>query len=280
MFAESYAIESIYESIQWHYLSRCPSLLAPDASRKDLRHMITIVIFDDEPRSIANLRSMIERELPNGELATYREASSLSELEAIIAATTRIDILVADIVMPDGQPSGIEVVRRLFPPESGTQIIFTSGYLEQALEVYQTSHLYFLLKPVDPTKLRDALRRARSALTHRQPPMLRIKTRRKEQLINVSTIFYLESSLHRVIIRCRARDVETYAKLDDLQSQLPASFSRCHHSYLVNLAYVSSLDERELRLHDGTVLPVSRRHARQTQRDLLAYLSTCARASL
>ena len=240
----------------------------------------TIVIFDDDPRSIATLKPLIKQELPTNETVTILEATNLREIEAILATGATIDILVTDIVMPVGQPSGIEVVERLFPPESGTQVIYLSGYLDQAPEVYRTSHLYFLLKPVDRTKLRDALTRALSTLARRQPPMLRVKTGHKEQLVNASTISYLESSLHKVTVHCRTRDVETYAKLDDLQRQLPASFSRCHRSYLVNLAYVSALEEGELRLHDGTVLPVSRRRARQTQRDLLAYLSVRARTSL
>ena len=242
--------------------------------------MTTIVIFDDEPRSIAALRPLVVQELPEGEPATILEATCLSELENLLATDTRIDILIADIVMPAGQPSGIDVVERLFPPESGTQVIYISGYLEQAPEVYRTSHVYFLLKPIDQTKLHSALTQALARLSQRQVPMLRVKTGHKEQLINIATIRYLESSLHRVTIHCRTRDVETYAKLDDLQGQLPASFSRCHRSYLVNLAYVSSLDETELRLHGGTILPVSRRRARQTQRDLLAYLSDRARTSL
>ena len=242
--------------------------------------MTTIVIFDDEPRSIAALRPMVEQELPKGKPFTIIEATRLSDIEAILATNARIDILISDIIMPEEQPSGIEVVERLFPPESGTQVIYISGYLEQAPEVYRTSHVYFLLKPVDRTKLHDALERATSALAHRQPPMLHLKTGRKEQLINVSTIRYLESSLHKVTVHCRTRDVEVYAKLDELQRQLPSSFSRCHRSFLVNLAYVSSLDEGELRLHDGTVLPVSRRRVHQTQRDLLAYLSTRVRNGL
>ena len=240
----------------------------------------TIVIFDDEPRSIAALRARVEQELPPDHAFSILEATQLSDIEAILAAGTRIDILIADIIMPDGQPSGIEVVGRLFPPESGTQVIYVSGYLEQAPEVYQTAHLYFLLKPVDPARLRDALRRALANITHRQPPLLRVKTGHKDQLINIATIRFLESSLHKVTVHCRARTIETYAKLDALQEQLPTSFSRCHRSFLVNLAYVSALEEGELRLHDGTVLPVSRRRARQTQRDLLAYLSARARTSL
>lgn len=240
--------------------------------------MTTIVLFDDDQLSLSTLHELVEQEIADDVPYVILEASSLQELEAILADETQVDILITDIIMPSGQPSGIEVVKRLFPPESGTQVIYVSGYLEQAPEVYQTNHVYFVLKPIDRAKLHDALDKALSMRARRQRPMLRIKTGHKEQLVNVAAIMYLESSLHKVSIHCRNRTIETYAKLDELHAQLPPSFSRCHRSYLVNLAYVSSLGNDELRLHDSTVLPVSRRRARQVQKDMLAYLSKRAMA--
>lgn len=238
--------------------------------------MANIVIYDDDLQSISTLRKLVEQCAPAHEAYEIFSASSSNELEAMLNSGMKIDILFADIIMPNGQPSGIEVVQRLFPPESGTQVIFASGYLQQATEVYAANHLYFLLKPIDRQKLSDALSKAFASLTRRTPTMLRVKAGHKDRLINISTIAYLESSLHKVIIHCRSNSFETYAKLDELQAQLPDSFTRCHRSYVVNLAFVSSLNEGELRLHDGTTLPISRRRAHQVQHDLLAYLSSHA----
>lgn len=236
--------------------------------------MATIAIFDDDVQSVATLRTLIQELAPLGTSNTILEATSYDELTALLDSGVHIDILIADVVMPEGEPSGVDVVERLFPPESGTQVIFVSGYLEQATEVYVTNHLYFLLKPIDPEKLSDALDKAFAALEKRRPSMLRIKVGHKERLINVSSISYLESSLHKVSVHTRTGVFETYAKLDDLQAQLPTSFTRCHRSFLVNLAYVTSVDEGELRLYDGTVVPVSRRRAKQMQRSMLAYLAS------
>lgn len=235
--------------------------------------MTIIAILDDEPYGRARIRSLIEKNLPDSIEATILEASSPTEL-AVLTTRTQIDILVADIVMPDGQPSGIDIVDRLFPESSGTQVIYASGYLRQAPEVYRTPHVYFLLKPIDPEKMRDALARACAALQKARPIMLRIKSGHRDRLINVATISYIESSLHKAIVHCRTGNFETYARLDDLQQQLPASFSRCHRSFLVNLAYVASLEDSDIRMHDGTVIPVSRRRSRQVQHDLLGYISS------
>lgn len=236
--------------------------------------MATIIVFDDEPAYLARIHQLIEREAPQDSARTILEAASLNELKDILASGVHIDILVADITMPEGQPSGIDVVRELFPPSSGTQIIYTSGDLGQAPEVYATQHLYFLLKPIDAGKLREALERAYAALPQTRPAMLRIKCGHKHRLVNAAHIRYLESNLRKVCVHCGNTTYTTYARLDDLQEQLPAHFSRCHRSYLVNLAYVSALEETEARLHDGTVIPVSRRRSRTAQRDLLTYLAT------
>lgn len=235
--------------------------------------MAVIVVFDDDVYNLARTRELIEQMGPQDSSREIYEASDLKQLMDTIASTHHVDILVSDVMMPEGQPSGIDVVQRLFPPTSGTQVIYVSGFLGQATEVYRTEHVYFLLKPLDPDKLRDALERAYAALPESHVSMLRIGCGRKERLVNPIAIQYLESNLHKVSVHCGPTTYTTYAKLDDLQAQLPQSFSRCHRSFLVNLAFVRSLEEGELILQDGTSVPVSRRRARDVQHDLLAYLA-------
>jgi len=235
--------------------------------------MITLAILDDDPQSLSSLHSLVNQQLPEDLSFQVFPTSSQDELEALLKRGIQIDILITDVIMPEGQPSGIDVVQSLFPPECGTQIIYTSGFMEQALEVYATKHVYFLLKPIEPQKLSDALYKAIEALPRHAPSMLRIKTGYKERLINTSTITYIESRLHKATVYTHAAAYETYAKLDDIQQELPSSFTRCHRSYLVNLAFIISLNETDLVLHDGTTIPISRRHVKQVQRDMLGYLS-------
>jgi DNA-binding LytR/AlgR family response regulator len=237
--------------------------------------MLNIVIFDDDPMQATLQRHKVEKVLPPDLDVAFFEVNDADALRDLVASGLAIDILLADVMMPEGAPSGIELVRELFPPSSGTQVIFVSGFLDQATEVYAADHLYFLLKPIDSDKLADALSRALAAIEKRRqrPTMLRIKTGRKERLINARTITYLESGLHRVTVHTLDGSYETYAKLDDLAAQLPRGFTRCHRSFLVNLAQVSALNNDSLTLRDGTEVPISRRRQLQTQRDLLLHLA-------
>ena len=235
--------------------------------------MVSIVILDDEPESASDLHEAVERLLPASLQHRITVLSTFNDLVSLTLSKERIDILITDIIMPEGQPSGIDIVRRLFPKGCGTQVIYVSGYLDKALDVYPTNHIYFLLKPVNEGKLKEALTLALDTIASSRPPMLRIKVGRKERLINTTTISYLRSELRVVTIHCGDSEVETYAKLSDLAPQLPDSFVRCHRSYIINLAQTVSLQEDHVLLRDGTQIPISRRRAKDVQRALLSYIA-------
>ena len=235
--------------------------------------MVNIVILDDNPENANDLRHAVERLLPMGLQRRILVLSAVNELVDITLSKERIDILITDIVMPEGQPSGIDVVRRLFPKGCGTQVIYVSGYLDKALDVYPSNHIFFLLKPIEEDRLKEALSLALDTIASSRPPMLRIKVGHKERLINTATISYLRSELRIVTIYCGDSKVETYAKLSDLMSQLPDSFVRCHRSYVINLANTVSLEEDHVLLRDGTQIPISRRRAKDAQRALLSYIA-------
>jgi len=235
--------------------------------------MANIVILDDDPENAADLYEKVGRLLGSNHSHHIRIISTFRELVDILMSKERVDVLITDIVMPEGQPSGIDIVRRLFPTGSSTQVIYVSGFLDQALEVYPSNHLFFLLKPVDDNKPEEALDLALSSAERSRPYMLRIKVSHKERLVNAATISFLRSELRKITIFTKSGNIETYAKLDDLAPQLPDSFVRCHRSYIVSLAYASSLQEDRVLLRDGTRIPVSRRRAKDVQRALLAYIT-------
>ena len=61
-------------------------------------------------------------------------------------------------------------MRDLFPTGSKTQVIYATGYIEYCTPVYETQHVYFLVKPVRQSTLDDALNMdARDALVVLHP---------------------------------------------------------------------------------------------------------------
>ena len=89
------------------------------------------------------LRSMLSK-YPGRSRLDVDIISGVTTFEALMASDDRIDIFITDIDLGEGNPSGIELVRRYFPAGSPTKVIYISGHVEFCTSVYQTEHTYFL----------------------------------------------------------------------------------------------------------------------------------------
>lgn len=85
------------------------------------------------------------------------EMASRAELESFVSEGRAIDILITDINLGTDAADGISMVRDLFPTGSKTQVIYATGYIEYCTPVYETQHVYFLVKPIRQSAFDDAL---------------------------------------------------------------------------------------------------------------------------
>ncbi|ABR36689.1 two component transcriptional regulator, LytTR family [Clostridium beijerinckii NCIMB 8052] len=74
-----------------------------------------------------------------------------------------------------------------------------------------------------------------------------------DKIINIeySKILFFETShtIHKVIIHAMDRQIEFYAKLKDIESQLDNRFYRCHRSFLVNKDNITEIDIHNRVIH-------------------------------
>jgi AmiR/NasT family two-component response regulator len=137
---------------------------------------LRILLAEDEPAVAASVEEQL-RALGHeivGEAATGEEAVSL-------AAQTEPDVVVMDIVMPDGD--GIEAARRI-AEQSPTPVVFLSGHFDDELleGVVASGGLAYLLKPATSGQLQAALTLARERF--REMKDLRDQARRLEQALD------------------------------------------------------------------------------------------------
>lgn len=186
-------------------------------------------------------------------------------------STALPDILFVDVRLDHGA-NGIELIQRAIPPTARIQVIYVSAYLEYAPAAYHTRHTWFLSKPVDQSELNAALERAINELDAGRAEPLLVHHGSTLVRIDPHQIRYAESDRRKVRIHERDRVVEVYARISDVEEQLPDQFVRCHKSFLVNLAFVSELCGRELILTDGERLPVSQRCRKHLSECLAAFI--------
>jgi DNA-binding LytR/AlgR family response regulator len=225
--------------------------------------MHRLFIVEDNLDHAGILQDMVEAH-PRARELRIDHASSPADLEALLADEP-VDILVIDIDLGPNEPNGIEVVQRLFPAGSGTQVIYVTGYVEFCVRAYRTDHVYFLAKPVAQSDFNDALDKALANLENLGSSALAVRCGGVVRLVLPSSISYIESDRRKVCIHAGGKDLETYATLSGLAEQLPDSFIQCHKSFLVNMDHIVEFRKDSLVLHSGEIVPISQKKRKATR---------------
>ncbi len=119
--------------------------------------VLTAILVEDEAPLRCALRSMLEEIWPELEVVAECE-DGIAAMEAI--AAHRPDISFLDIRMPG--VSGLDVARAAVAAKS--QVVFTTAYDEYAVRAFEAGAVDYLLKPVQPARLAQAVVRIRARL--------------------------------------------------------------------------------------------------------------------
>ena len=152
------------------------------------------------------------------------------------------------------------------------QVVYLSGYDVYHTRIYRTPHACYLQKPFRQADVDEALTQAVAGLRQVGGHPVRFHLKGEERVVSPRDIIYIESNRRRVQVHLRCESFETYARLADLERELPPSFVRCHQSFLVNLDYVSSLGTSAIELVGGGSVPVSRRYRPGVRDALFAHI--------
>ena len=130
-------------------------------------------------------------------------------------------------------------------------------------DAFDVGAFHYLLKPVDEEKFARVFARAvEQIMAVRENPqrerVLTLQSANTSRTIPLDSIYYIESSNHKVILHLRDGEFACYAKIRDLESELQDRFFRIHKGYLVNLSYVNGYGKTEVMLANGERLLLSK----------------------
>ena len=114
------------------------------------------IIIDDERLARTELRKLLQ-DFP--EVEVVDEAANADE------GITKIDTLQPDLVFLDIQMPGKTGFDMLAELERAPHVIFTTAYDEYALKAFEVNALDYLLKPIEPKRLADAMQKLHIAET-------------------------------------------------------------------------------------------------------------------
>ena len=130
-------------------------------------------------------------------------------------------------------------------------------------------------------KLDDALDAAISRLDQYVERPLGIQSSHALKTVYPRQIAFVESKrrvLHIHVERASRHElITTYARLGDLERELPSYFVRCHKSFLVNLNFVDEVRREAFSLSTGDEVPISRPRKDEMQQAYIAHMRTLRR---
>ena len=221
--------------------------------------MIRIAICDDEAPTRAYLASLIRAQDCPCEVVEYASAGDC------LADHRGIDLLFLDIELNAIGPDGMELARKMREQSAVTQpvIIFVTGYERYVFDAFDVGAFQYLLKPVDEEKFAQVFARAVEQIEagRVQPQLshaLTLQSAGASRTVPLDSIYYIESSNHKVELHLKEGGFSCYAKIGDLERELQDRFFRIHKGYLVNLAYVEGYSKTELTLTNGEKLLISK----------------------
>ena len=228
------------------------------------------MICDDNAEIISCLQTWICARFSQESVKIFSFASA-KDLTDAVGQGLQADIAILDILL--GEDNGILLAKQLFPSAAQTQVIFITGYVEYCSAVYETEHIYFLLKPLKEQAFHKAMDKALRAWQDTRKGELLVQTKRSIQRIPFPSIRYLESMGRKVRLYCQDEVVECYATLSVLANDLPGHFVSCHKSFLVNLDYVKKMEANQFVLTGNEEIPISQAKKGHAKRCFLDYVS-------
>lgn len=202
-----------------------------------MENPLRIAICEDVDADAALLRDCIDRSGIPAEWERFESGEAL--LRGFHAG--QYDLVFMDIYMSGMR--GVEAAEAIRGMDRHVVLAFTTTSPDHALESYRLGALKYLEKPVSPQGVRETLELVLMKQKARAKITLLIGGRQTG--IPLDTILYFEQQNHVVEVHTTGGVLQTSqtVRMDGIEAALPSPpFVRSHHSFIVNLRYVQSVD--------------------------------------
>jgi two-component system LytT family response regulator len=228
------------------------------------------IIIDDERLARAELKKLLQ---------DYPEVEVVDEAANADEAINKIDSLQPDLVFLDIQMPGKTGFDMLAELERAPHVIFTTAYDEYALKAFEVNALDYLLKPIEPKRLADAMQKLHIVETKENHIALEnynqsiltevdqvfVKDGERCWFVKLSDIRLFESVGNYAKVFFGANKPLILKSLNALEERLdPKTFFRANRKHIVNLRMIEKIEPYFnggllLELKGGEKIEVSRR---------------------
>jgi two-component system LytT family response regulator len=236
---------------------------------------IRTLVIDDERLAREELKSVLSE---IHEIDVIGEAQNGDEALKLIKSEAP-DLIFLDINMPE--MNGFEMLKKL---DEIPKVIFVTAYDEYALKAFEVNALDYLLKPIDPERLEEAIEKLkkesdeefestlnpkfdRSSRTLSVKDRVFIKDGEKCYFVQLADVRMLESDGNYVKVYFDKNRPLILRSLNSFEEKLdPEHFFRANRKFIVNINWIEKVENwfnggLQVELRSGDKIEVSRRQA-------------------
>ena len=222
-----------------------------------------VLILDDEPPARRGMRQVLAQ-------IGVTDVRDVGTIEQAVKALNeeRPDVLLLDVELRGGKV-GFDLLDTL--PAEGIPAIFITAHPDHALRAFEVRAVDYLLKPVDPRRLKESLKRV-SQPTEERPfssdEKVLFRDGVKNVLLRVGDIQVLEASdAYTRLLLGDGRGVTVNGTLKSVRERLNGNlFFLASRSHAVNLDHIANVEDADggfmiLTMANGVKIELSRRQS-------------------
>ncbi|WP_283133755.1 LytR/AlgR family response regulator transcription factor [Rhizohabitans arisaemae] len=237
--------------------------------------MFRVLAVDDEAPALDELAHLLRRNprIERVETATCG-VSALNTLMRISAEGGRLDGVFLDLRMPG--LDGLDFARLVGGFPDPPRLVFVTAYDDAAVQAFELAAVDYLLKPVRPERLAEAVRRLggqRSVWEAGRDDLIPVELGGRIRFVDRQAVWYAEAQGDYVRLHTAEGSYLVRMSLAALARRWGGDgFLRIHRSTLVSARHVAELrfdGGRAWVQVGGELLSVSRRHTREVRERLV-----------
>ena len=227
--------------------------------------MIRIAICDDEQKMLDEVSAQLEKYAMRAnkqELELFPFVSAAA-LRSALEDGTAFDVFVLDVYI--GDEMGTALARDIRKRGCESPIVFLTSSVEHAPESYEMGTLRYLIKPINPKKLYEAMDAALASAEKIGKRLIKLKTENGVESVNATHIVYSEAHAHYQYVTLDGGDqLRVRMTVSELYTLLAphGGFLRVGSAYVINLRNVKNVSTAEVHMYRDITVPIPRgKHA-------------------
>lgn len=235
-----------------------------------------IVVCDDDLQVCREIKATIQKKYSRitieitDDINEYAERLKTKKMQVP-------DIVIMDIrwdEKDEENSDGIKMSVKLQTLYPKLKVVFLTGFIQYATDIFDARPSAFLVKPISEAKLYETIDKLVNEIRTEKSDILSLQCSGGVVNVSVSDIIYLESNKHELILYLNEGKQHVWMKLEEMMPQLPDYFLRIHQSFAVNANYIQKFGAMNVLLMNGKELSISRSRYKTAKEGFFDYLES------